>query len=174
MENKNNKQIIRKDWGKLNNKWITEKTKSSMEQSPFSNAKWKLFPGKFSSPPMSAGKPYCLLGPVLGIAPCRQTSPCVGICPWNCTVKTGPYSWSGVCPRNQTVQASSLPRLFASSQLPAEKETEAVCDLPWMSERKEWQEGSGTMPDALEYRELRRSHWICRLILLVCDEQKEM
>ena len=43
-----------------------------MEQSPLSNTKWKLFPGKWSFPPMSAGEPYCLLGPVLGTVPCRQ------------------------------------------------------------------------------------------------------
>ena len=60
-----------------------------MEQSPLSNAKWKLFPGKFSSPPRSAGEPYCLLGPVLRIAPCRQASPCLGTCPRNCTIQTG-------------------------------------------------------------------------------------
>ena len=44
-----------------------------MEQSPLSNTKWKLFFGKFSFPPMSVGKPYCLLGPVLQ----------------NCTVQAG-------------------------------------------------------------------------------------
>ena len=90
MGNKNNKQIIRKVWGNLNNKWITEKTKSSMERSSLSNMKSKLFPGKFSSPLMSAGDPYCLLGSVLSIAPYRQRSPCLGICPQNCTVQTRP------------------------------------------------------------------------------------
>ena len=107
-----------------------------MEQSPLSNTKWKLFPGKFSFPPMSAGEPYCLLGPVLRIVPCRQASPCLGTCPPNCTVQTGPFSWLGACPRNCTVQAglffwlgdcprnctvqaSSLPRLLVSSRLPA-------------------------------------------------------
>lgn len=75
-----------------------------MEQSPLSNTKWKLFPGKFSFPPMSAGEPYCLLGPVLGIAPCRQASPCLGTCPQNCTVQTGPFSWElvlGIAPFRQ-------------------------------------------------------------------------
>ena len=73
-----------------------------MEQSPLSSAKWKLFPGKFSSPPMSAGETYCLLGlslelchtgryliqeSALGTAPFRQApfsdqEPALGIAPF--------------------------------------------------------------------------------------------
>ena len=121
MGNENIKQIIRKDWGKLNSKWKTKKTKSSMEQPPLSNTKWKLFSGKFSFPPMLAGEPYCLLGSVLGIMPCRQASPCLGTCPWNCTIQTGPFSWLWACPRNCMVQASSLPRLLVFSRLPENK-----------------------------------------------------
>ena len=115
---------------------MTEKTKSSMEQSPLSNSKWKLFPGKFSSPPWSMDELHCLLGPVLRIAPCRQASSCLGTCPRNCTIQTGPFFWLGACPQNCTiqtwpfvwlaacpwnctVQASSLPCLLVSSRLPA-------------------------------------------------------
>ena len=90
-----------------------------MKQSPLSNAKWKLFSGKLSFPPMSAGELYCLLGPVFGIVPYRQTSPCLGTYPRNCTVQTGPFSWLGACPRNCTIQASPLPWLLVSSRLSA-------------------------------------------------------
>ena len=93
-----------------------------MEQSPLSNTKWKLFPGKFSFPPMSAGEPYCLLGPVLGIVPCRQASPCLGTCPRNCTV-----------------QASSLPRLLVFSRLPTGSHSISSLKPAWApATRRHW------------------------------------
>ena len=149
-----------------------------MEQSPLSNTKWKLFPGKFSFPPMSAGEPYCLLGPVLGTVLCRQASPCLGTCPRNGTIHTGPFSWLGACPqnctvqaglffwlgdcpRNCTIQASSLPQLLVSSRLPAVREATE-------NERRRKRESEQLKRYSVIWRSGRAANWARRGKSVIC------